>query len=90
MRIKINIYRVTGTIEEMTKYELKNYPIQQNDVNMYVKKIRSFLSLYKAMQNCFENEDIVNTLNENFRILFEKMESYFSGTKPDDENIFKQ
>ena len=60
---------------------------------MFVKKLRSFLSLYKAMQNCFENEDIINILNENFRILLDKIENYFlsSGVaKPDDENIFKQ
>lgn len=85
--------RVTGTIEELTKYELKNYPIQSNDVNMFVKKLRSFLSLYKAMQNCFENEDIVKTLNDNFKILLDKIENYFlaSGApKPEDENIFKQ
>jgi len=77
----------------LTKYELKNYPIQSNDVNMFVKKIRSFLSLYKAMQNCFDTEDIVNTLNENFKNLIDKIESYYlaSGvTKPDDDNIFKQ
>jgi len=71
---------------------LKNYPVQTNDVNMFVKKLRSFLSLYKAMQNCFEIEDIINILNENFKILFEKIENYFlsSNPKPEDENIFKQ
>lgn len=45
------------------------------------------------MQNCFENEDIINILNENFRILLDKIENYFmaSGvTKPEDENIYKQ
>jgi DNA-binding ferritin-like protein (Dps family) len=60
---------------------------------MFVKKLRPFLSLYKAMQNCFENEDIVNILNENFRILFDKIENYFLANgvaKPEDENIFKQ
>ncbi len=60
---------------------------------MFVKKLRSFLSLYKAMQNCFETEDIVYILNENFKILFDRIENYFlaSGiTKPEDENIFKQ
>jgi len=45
------------------------------------------------MQNCFEKEDIILILNDNFKLLFDKIENYFlaSGiSRPEEENIFKQ
>lgn len=50
------------------------------------------MTLYNAMLNCFENNIIDSILHENFKILIEKFEKYFSQqvNKTDNENIFKQ
>ena len=62
-----------------------------NDVNNYVKRLKSFMSLYGAMQSCFEISDISLILGENFKIFFEKLEKYFSSiNKTDNETILKQ
>ena len=49
------------------------------------------MSLYGAMQSCFEISDISLILGENFKIFFEKLEKYFSSiNKTDNETILKQ
>ncbi len=76
----------------MNKIEFKNYPLQYNDINLYVKKLKLGITLYNSMLNCFENHVIESVLHENFKILIEKLDKFFSAQigKTENENIFKQ
>ncbi len=62
------------SLDEFSNIELTSYPVQDKDYNLYCKKFNSFKTLYNAMLNGFDNDEIKIIIEEHLRIYFEKFE----------------
>lgn len=65
---------IKGSIESLSDLNFSKYPVFCEDVNKFVKIYQLFNPVYFAMVNAFEDAEIVNTMKENLKIFFEKLE----------------
>jgi hypothetical protein len=78
-------------MDALTKMDFVNYPVYENDVTPFVKRFLAFKTIYSAMLNSIDNEEIVSMLEENLKIFFERFEKYInSAPKMENENSLKQ
>ena len=78
-------------MDAISKMDFINYPIYDNDVTPFIKKFYTFRSIYTAMINALENEIILNILEDNLKLFFEKFEKFISNApKIENENSLKQ
>ena len=70
---------VKESMEELMKIDFANYPIpsdeEKRSFSDYVKKYHKINSAYASMINAFEDGDISNTLQEIFKLFFDKLEN---------------
>jgi hypothetical protein len=71
-------FSIKESIEDLLKIEFNNYPIcpeeEKRSFSEYVKKYHRINSAYASMINSFEDYEITYTLQEIFKIFFDKLE----------------
>ena len=78
-------------MDSLSKMDFTNYPVYENDVTPFIKKFSIFRTIYIAMINSLDNEIIINILDDNLKLFFEKFEKFISNApKIENENSLKQ
>ncbi len=74
----------------LAKIDFRNYPIIDDGVNLYAKKLKPIVSVYDKMANCFEINDLTETMTLILNSIVENITKQIGNTKIENDNQLKQ
>jgi len=94
-KIFVTSCRINASLQELCKLDYAKYPaLDKKEYNTYCSRFKSFKTLYTHMINGFPKEEIIEILDGNLTIYFEKIEkslvNYSNSYKIESEVSYKQ